>query len=283
MEDMKYIDTHCHMNFAAYDSDREVLIEKTKTDSVMVINIGTQQDTSKKAVEMADQHDHLYAIVGLHPIHTTASFHDHEELGEQGQEFTSRGEVFDTDFYRKLAQSSKKVVGIGECGLDYYRNTPETKKAQEEAFHAQIKLALELDLPLMLHVRPSQDSFDAYYDVLEILESYKKDHQNLRGQAHFFAGNTDIAQRFIDLGFYISFTGVITFAKVYKELVEFVPMDKILSETDAPYVTPVPFRGQRNEASCVREVTKKIAEIKGLPEGEVAQQIMENAKRLYQI
>ncbi|MCA9351938.1 TatD family hydrolase, partial [Patescibacteria group bacterium] len=131
---MKYIDTHAHMNFVIYDQDRDEVIKRTQDDGVRVINVGTQQDTSRIAVELADQYDHLWAIIGLHPIHTTASFHDHDEVGEGGDEFTSRGEDFDVDYYRNLAQSSNKVVGLGECGLDYYRNTPETRDAQEKAF-----------------------------------------------------------------------------------------------------------------------------------------------------
>lgn len=279
---MKYIDTHAHMNFAVYHDDITDVIERTIQDKVMVINIGTQQDTSKRAVELANEYSHLYAIIGLHPIHTTASFHDSDELGSEGKEFTSRGEIFNSNFYRELAQFSDKVVGIGECGLDYYRNTPKTKQIQEQAFRAQIELALELDLPLMLHVRPSEGSMDAYHDVLKILEEYK-DRGNLRGQTHFFAGTAIIAQKFIDLGFYISFTGVITFAKIYEELVAAVPLDRILSETDAPYVSPAPFRGQRNEPSHVREVVKKIAEIKKFTIEEVSVQIMKNAKRLYSL
>lgn len=279
---MKYIDTHAHMNFAAYDDDRDNVIARTNTDEVMVINVGTQRDTSRFAVELAEQHDHLYAIIGLHPIHTTASFHDHDEVGEGGDEFTSRGEDFDVDYYRNLAQSSNKVVGLGECGLDYYRNTPETRDAQEKAFRGHIELALELDLPLMLHVRPSEGSMDAYHDVLTILREYVGS-GNLRGQTHFFAGTPEIAQEFIDLGFYISFTGVITFAGMYEKLVKAVPMNRILSETDAPYVTPHPYRGQRNEPSHVREVIQKLAKIKKVDENVMAQQVIENAKRLYGI
>ena len=295
---MKYIDTHAHMNFVIYDQDRDEVIKRTQDDGVRVINVGTQQDTSRIAVELADQYDHLWAIIGLHPIHTTASFHDHDEVGEGGDEFTSRGEDFDVDYYRNLAQSSNKVVGLGECGLDYYRNTPETRDAQEKAFRGHIELALELDLPLMLHVRPSEGSMDAYHDVLSILREYKDKANpsetdarsseagfrgNLRGQTHFFAGTPEIAQEFIDLGFYISFTGVITFAGMYEKLVKAVPMDRILSETDAPYVTPHPYRGQRNEPSHVREVLGKIARIKKIDEEEMAQQIMTNAQTLYKL
>ncbi|MAQ77268.1 hydrolase TatD [Candidatus Campbellbacteria bacterium] len=279
---MKYIDTHAHMNFAIYHDDIDEIIDRTYRDDVMVINVGTQQDTSQRAVELAQQNEHLYAIIGLHPIHTTSVFHDHDEVGEDGDEFTSRGEIFDIEYYRNLAESSDKIVGIGECGLDYYRNTKETKAAQEKAFRAQIELALELDLPLMLHVRPSEGSMNAYRDVLEILGEYK-DKGNLRGQAHFFAGTPEIAQEFIELGFYISFTGVITFAGMYEKLVKAVPNDKILSETDAPYVTPHPYRGQRNEPSHVREVLGKIARIKKIDEYEMANQVMENAQNLYRL
>ncbi len=280
---MKYRDIHAHMNFAVYQDDLHEVIERTRNDDVMVINVGTQQNTSKRAVELAEQYEHLYAIVGLHPIHTMASYHDHDELGEQGKEFTSRGEVFDMEYYRELIHSSQKVVGIGECGLDYYHNDPQTKEVQERAFRKQIELAIEEKLPLVLHVRPSENSFDAYEDVLYILKEYKADVPDLIGDVHFFAGTPEIAQEFLDLGFYLSFTGVITFAKMYEELVASVPLERILSETDAPYVSPVPFRGQRNEPSHVREVVKKIAEIKGIEEDTVAEHIRDNAQKLFGI
>jgi TatD DNase family protein len=279
---MKYIDTHAHMNFVIYDDDRADVISRTQQDDIMVINVGTQEDTSKLAVELAEAHDHLYATIGLHPIHTVSHFHNHDEVGEDGDEFTSRGEVFNVDFYRDLAHSSTCVVGIGECGLDYYRNAHETRAAQEKAFRGQIELALELDLPLMLHVRPSEASMDAYEDVLSILREYS-DNDKLRGQAHFFAGTVEIAQEFLDLGFYISFTGVITFAGMYEKLVKAIPVDRILSETDAPYVTPHPFRGQRNEPSHVREVLGKISRIKKIDEEEMAAQVMKTAQILYRL
>ena len=280
---MKYIDTHCHMNFAIYHPDIDEVIARAQENSVAVVNIGTQQDTSSQAVTLAEENLHLWAIIGLHPVQTIASFHDHEEVGDDGDEFHSRGEVFDMDYYRNLIKKSDKVVGIGECGLDYYHNTPETKTAQETAFRQQIVLAIECDLPLMLHVRPSQGSFDAYYDVLEILKEYKMKNSSLRGQAHFFAGNAEIARQFIDLGFYISFTGVITFTHDYDEVIKSIPLNRILSETDSPYVTPAPYRGQRNEPIHVREVVKKIAELHVVNEPVVCDQIRENVKELYRI
>ena len=187
---MKYIDIHSHTNFAAYNNDREEVITRAKDEGVAMITVGTQFDTSEQGVAMANQYDHCYAIIGLHPIHTTKFYHDEQELGEGNKEFTSRGEVFNIEKYRELATTSDKIVGVGETGLDYYRSDADTKAAQETAFHAQIELALELDLPLMLHVRPSENSMDAYEDVLEILREYKDSAgDKLRGDAHFFCRN----------------------------------------------------------------------------------------------
>lgn len=280
---MKYIDIHAHLNFAAYDDDRDDIIKKLKEHHITVINVGTQESTSTKAVAIAHSYDHAYAIVGLHPIHTDASYHDTDEIGAEGEGFTSRGEVCDYDFYKKLAQHPR-VVGIGETGLDYYRTSADSLEKQITAFHTQIQLAIDLDLPLMLHVRPSAGSYDAYEDVLEILRPYHQKHgKRLRGDVHFFAGTIEIAQEFIDLGFYISFTGVITFASGFKELVRAIPLDRIMSETDCPYVTPEPHRGKRNEPTYVTEVVKRIAHWKGLSEEEVAERIMQNAQELFGI
>ncbi len=280
---MKYIDTHCHLNFAVYNDDRDEVINRMNQFEVAGVIVGTQATTSKSAVTIAQANHNLWAIIGLHPIHTVASYHDHDELGDEGSEFTSRGEIFDLNYYQSLLQSSNKVVGVGECGLDYYRVTHDEKEVQEKAFRAQIEFAIEHDLPLMLHVRPSQGSYDAYYDVLEILRVYKILHQNLRGQLHFFAGTSELINNFIELGFYISFTGVVTFASMYRELVQAVPLHRILSETDAPYVSPVPFRGTRNEPIHVREIVATIAEIHSIEVETLALQIQENVKNLYGI
>lgn len=281
---MKYIDIHSHTNFISYDEDRDKVIKRAQDESVVMITVGTQFDTSVQAVAIANKYDHCHAIIGLHPIHTTKYYHDEEELGLGNKEFTSRGEIFEIDQYRELAKTSNKIVGVGECGLDYYRNDRDTKAVQEIAFREQIKLALELDLPLMLHVRPSENSMDAYKDVLVILSEYKKEvGKKLRGDVHFFAGTIDIAQQFLDLDFDISFTGVITFAKDYEELVRFVPLDRIHAETDAPYVTPVPHRGTRNEPSYVIEIVKKIAQIKNEPLETVERALRLNANRLFSI
>jgi len=277
----QYIDIHAHLNFAAYDPDRDEVIKRCQEAKVAVINVGTQLDTSRGAIELAEKHEHMWAIVGLHPIHTSKSFHDHNELGEGGAEFTSRGEVFDREAYRKLL-AHPKVVGLGECGLDYYRLDEGTKELQKKNFIEQIELANEVGKPLMLHIRnaPPQTSgsgASAYADAYEIL----KTHAKVPGNLHFFAGSIDEARPFLDLGYTFSFTGAITFAKNYVDVIKFLPLDRIMIETDCPYVAPKIYRGQRNEPAHVREVVKKIAEIKELSIETVEQALVGNARRVF--
>lgn len=286
----RYIDTHAHVNISAFNEDFEAVISRARAEGVAMINVGTQQDTSKRAVELAEHYEGVYAIIGLHPVHTGASYHDEKELGPEGKGFTSRGEVFDADFYRALAKS-KKVVGLGECGLDYYRLESDTKEKQETAFIAQIELANELGLPLMIHTRDAKGNqassrtsrsdldVSVYDDTYAILKQYAK----VPGNVHFYAGTYEQAKQFFDIGFSVSFTGVITFAKDYEEVVKNAPLDMIHAETDCPYVAPVPHRGKRNEPVFVKEVYKKIAEIRGMDEEEVRIQLLKNAERLYKI
>ncbi len=271
------IDAHAHVNFSAFDADREETVKRALDAGIWLINVGTQQDTSKSAVELAEKYDEgVYAIVGLHPVHTDKSYHDQAELGEGSQSFTSRGEIFDATYYEKLA-NHPKVVGIGECGLDYFRLEEGSEAKQRESFSAQIALANSVGKPLMLHIRSSEGKTSAYTDVLAMLRSEDK----VKGNVHFFAGTVDEAKAFLDLGFFISFTGVITFAKEYEELVRFVPLDRIIVETDCPYVAPVPYRGRRNEPLFVAEVAKKVAEIKSRSFLEVAAATCANTRRLF--
>jgi TatD DNase family protein len=306
---LKYIDIHAHTNFKAFDEDRSAVIQRALDNDTYVINIGTQYDTSKKAVEMTNEYEGVYACIGLHPIHTRASYHDEQELGtkdftrvvniddastnvEAHQNaspifttgFTSRGEIFDKEKYRELAKLGK-VVGIGECGLDYYHMDEESIEKQKVAFISQIELANELNLPLMLHVRnPKDGSRNAYFDVYELLKKYSK----VKGVSHFFAGSVEDMKRFMEIGICVSFAGPITY-KPKPEICDYIgviketPLDMILTDTDSPYVAPVPHRGTKNEPVYVREIVKKIAEIKGLNEEEVASQIVLNAKRLFDI
>jgi len=281
----KYIDIHAHTNFQAFEEDRDQVIRCALDNDTWILNIGTQYDTSKKAVEMTNEYEGVYACIGLHPIHTGKSYHDHEELGEDGKEFTSRGEIFDKEKYKELTKLGK-VVGIGECGLDYYHMDEESIEKQKVAFIAQIELANELNLPLMLHIRnnPNDKSRNAYFDVYELLKKYSK----VQGVSHFFAGGVEDMKRFVELGVYISFAGPITYKPNkaicdYESVIKETPLNMILTDTDSPYVAPVPHRGTRNEPLYVREIVKKIAEIKGLSEENVAKAVIDNAKRLFAI
>jgi len=273
MDTPEFIDTHAHLNFDVYNTDRHHLLEKLKEEKTWVINVGTGQETSKRAVEIAaNEKKGIYATVGLHPVYVNKSY-DNET-----------GEVFDRHFYENLLQS-EKVVAIGECGLDFFhlKDTPlsETEKdvyiqKQRKAFGAQINLAVEFNKPLMIHCR------EAYKETIQILLSYQLEHGNkLRGNFHFFAGTKEEAAKILDMGFNVSFTGVITFAKDYEELVKFIPLDRMMSETDCPYVTPTPHRGERNEPLYVSEVVMKIAEIKGENIEKVKKQLVKNAIGFY--
>ena len=269
---MKYFDAHTHVNFVAYNDDRDDVIHRAQFSEVGMNVVGTQKDTSAAAVVLAEQNDGVFATIGLHPVHTTKSYHDVKELGEGGKEFTSRGEVFDMATYRAMGESPK-VIAIGECGLDYYRSEEDAKTAQKDAFIQQIELANSLNKPLMLHIR------NAYDDALEILKAHAK----VKGDVHFFAGDWGVAKRFLDFGFTLSFTGVVTFTTDYDEVVKNAPLDMILSETDAPYVTPAPHRGKRNESSYIPLIVRRIAEIRGQEFDFVAPQLLDNARRVFQL
>lgn len=280
---MKYFDAHTHVQFVAFKDDADEVVRRSLEAGVGMNIVGTQYNTSAEAVALAEKYEGAYATIGLHPIHTSKSYHDAKELGEGGKEFTSRGEVFNAAKYEALALSPK-VIAVGECGLDYYRLEADTKEKQKEIFIAQIELANRLVKPLMLHIRsasaqtPSRDG-NAYADALEVLKAYAK----IKGDVHFFAGTWEEAKQFLDFGFTLSFTGVITFTHDYDEVIKNTPLNMLLTETDAPYVAPVPYRGKRNEPAYVVEVVKKIAEIKNLPVEEVREQILKNARSLFKI
>lgn len=274
---MKYIDNHAHLNFKVFESDRTDVIKRMEELEVGAINIGTQKDTSKEAVELSHTYKNLWSIVGLHPIHTVEELRGVDEIGLETKPFISRGEIFDEKYYEELARDSR-CVGIGECGFDFFRVGEETKEIQEKAFRSQIELSVKLRKPLMLHLR-SGNGLNAYQEALKILKEYTL----CGGEAHFFAGSTDDLKDFLDLGFYISFTGVITFAKEYRKLVEVTPLERLLSETDAPYVAPEPHRGQRNEPVFVIETIKKMAEIKGVELDEFSEKLLQNSKKLWNL
>src|SRR3989338_5427348 len=279
-----FIDIHSHINFNAFKDDADAVIQRTLDGSVWTILVGSQIDTSRRAVMYAEKYpEGVYAAVGLHPIHLSDAYVDAKEIdaGENVPGFQTRVERFSYDAYRPLAQHPK-TVAIGECGLDYYRimehgtwSMEQIIEKQKETFRAQINLARDVKKPLMIHCR------NAYEDLLQILREEKA--EEIGGDIHFFAGTWDIAKQFLDLGFHLSFTGVITFARDYDEVIQNTQLDRIMTETDTPYVTPVPYRGKRNEPLFVEFVAKKIAEIKNLSEEEVFRQMVENTRECFRI
>jgi TatD DNase family protein len=269
---MKYFDAHTHTNFIAYKDDCDAVMVRAQEAGVGMNIVGTQLDTSRSAVELARKYDHAWASIGLHPVHTARSYHDTKELGEGGEEFTSRGEIFDAAEYEELGKDPK-VIAIGECGMDYYRVEEKTKEVQATAFIQQIELANRLQKPLMCHIR------SAYDDALDILKAHAK----VKGDVHFFAGDWGVAKRFLDFGFTLSFTGVVTFTQDYDEVIRSAPLDMLLSETDAPYITPTPHRGKRNEPAYIPLVVQRIAEIRGEDREKVAAQLLANAVRVFNL
>lgn len=276
---MKLIDSHTHVQFAAFQKDSGDVIKRALEAGVWLVNIGSQKDTSKKAIEMAEKYiEGVYATVGLHPSHTSESLHDSEELGG-GETFVSRSEIFDYGYYRDLAKSPK-VVAIGECGLDYYRmkeSESDAKEKQKIAFVQHIELANEIKKPLMIHCR------EAFPDLIEILKNNKPKLLPVPGIIHFFSGTKFEATVLLDMGFYFTFGGVITFSHNYDEIIRTIPISRILLETDAPYVSPEPYRGKRNEPLYVQDVAKKMAEIRGVDLEEIAHHTTENARQIFGI
>lgn len=279
MSSPKLFDVHTHVQFYAFRDDADLVIQRALDAGIWMINVGTQKDTSAKAIEFAEKYQEgVYATVGLHPVHTEKSYHDTKELGDSGvaRGFTSRGEEFDYDYYKKLAENTK-VVAIGECGLDYYRLGEESKEKQKVAFLKQIELASEVNKPLMIHCR------QAFADLVALLNAKRSTLNAPPGIVHFFSGTKDDAKKLMDLDFLFSFGGVITFTRDYDEVVKYIPLERILLETDAPYVAPAPHRGKRNEPAYVAEVVKKLAELKGADEETMAQQTTTNVKMLFGI
>ncbi len=269
---MKYIDIHCHLDFPDYGSEITAVLGRMKEGEVGAISIGTDLESSKRAIKIAEENEMVWACIGVHPIQEKGSLQNIEPGENKG---------FDEKGFEELVKSPK-VVAIGECGLDWFRipeeKIKEERKRQTSLFESQINFALKHDKPLMLHCRQSYD------DVLDILEVYKKEKgEKLRGNSHFFAGNIEQAKRFLDIGFTLSFTGVITFTKDYDEVIKFIPDNSIMSETDSPFVAPVPHRGKRNEPVFVKEVVARMAQIRGGNEEEMAKKILQNARNLFSL
>lgn len=280
------IDTHTHINLRAFHGHEEEAIKRALEADVAVVNVGTQIDTSKQAVALLEEFPkNVYAVVGLHPVHTFMhDFHDEDEV-----HFKTREEGFDYDLYKSLAQNPR-VVGIGECGLDYYRlpedrDHEEIKTLQKTAFDLQIKLALELNKALCIHCRPSEGTMDAYEDILDMLRPIKQEQADFRFEIHCYTGDLITAKKFVELGGFVGINGIITFDKTDRSqsVVQGLPLENIILETDAPYLTPVPHRGQRNEPSYLPFVAEKIADWKNISVQEVSEVTTNNAKKLFNL
>jgi TatD DNase family protein len=274
------------VHFQAFRDDMDEVVRRSLNAGVHMITVGTQRDTSANGVKLAERHDGVWAAVGLHPSHLFPGYLDEQEV-----QFKSRNEVFDPEYYRGLLKHPK-VVALGEMGLDYHYTyegvSDEQMKGKEaEAFAAGVKIALEEGLPVIIHCR------DAHDDQIALIEKLYGPHHGdaPRGVVHCFTGTRHDAERYFALGFYVSFTGVITFPpkksevaagkELLTDVVKWAPLDKIMVETDAPYLAPMPHRGQRNLPNYVKYVAEKIAELKGIPFGDVEEATTANAKRLF--
>jgi len=251
-------DTHAHLDDTKYKQDRKEMLDRARAAGVeLIVNVGYDIPSSKRSVHLARENDFVYAAVGIHP-------HDAKDVNDQTFEEL-----------RKLA-GEPKVVALGEMGLDYFRNLS-PKEVQQRVFREQITLAKELGLPIIVHDR------DAHGDILNILK--EEGAGKAGGILHCFSGSWEMARECINLGFYISFAGPVTFnnAGRLREVVAKVPLEQMLVETDAPYLTPEPHRGKRNESAYVAHVAAKIAEIKGLDYEEVAKVTFINGKKVFGI
>ena len=277
------IDTHAHLNFIAYRKDLDEVIKRSLESDIWMINVGSQYSTSKRAVDIAEKYpEGVFAAVGLHPLHLNSGLVK-VKIDEEEVSFNSREEDFDYEKYKELA-SNKRVVAIGEVGFDYYYK-PKTKRRlelfkekQKEVATKQLELAKELNLPVIFHCRV------AHKDLITFL----KENPGLkpeRAVAHGFVGNLDELQRYLDLGIYIGLNGII-FKSIeginFEENIKNIPLDRILLETDCPYLTPPQEEG-RNEPIYIKHVAEKIANIKNLSYEEIVKNTAKNAKDLFNI
>jgi TatD DNase family protein len=257
-------DSHCHPQMAQYDKDREEILKRAKDAGVSMICVGTDLETSRQAIELAQKNEGVWASVGLHPNDISLQ-HGH-----------NRGYIATIE---KLLNEAK-VVAVGEVGLDYYR-TPELEKQekQKEIFEQFVALAQKAKKPMILHFRdsPKGSSGRVHKDALEILP------KDIIGVSHSFTGNLEEAKRYLTRGICLGFNGIITFARQYDEVIKYTPLEQILLETDAPFLTPEPYRGKRNEPAYVIEVAKKLAELKNVPYEKVVEQTTQNCRQLFRI
>lgn len=251
-----YFDTHTHLDDEKFDGDRQAVIENLKQEGISyAVNVGSCLASSKASVELSKQYDFIYAAVGVHP----------SEVADLREE--------DIQTLKALT-AEEKVVAIGEIGLDYHYDEP-PRDVQKKWFCRQLELAKELDMPYIIHDR------EAHNDTLEIIRQVGY----FNGVLHCFSGSCEMAKTVLSLGLYISIAGQVTFKNAPKvqEVAKMVPVDRLLIETDSPYLTPEPYRGKRNNSANVQFTCAKIAELKGMPQEELAKITLENGKRFYGI
>lgn len=260
------VDTHCHLNFKAFDKDRDEVVKRAKRAKVSFMIVpGASPETSIKAIRVAEKYKECFASVGIHPHHAN-KIPDFDQA------------VADL---KNLAKKSKKVIAIGETGLDYYQYKDEPaisrKDNQQELFKKQVKLALDLNLPLVLHCR------QAFDDFCEVLAYYLASSVKIRGVIHCFSGGLSYLRQALKWGLYLGFDGNISYDKRIQDLVLATPKERLLVETDSPFLTPEPYRGQRNEPKNVKIVTEWVAKIKKLAFSEVEKITIQNSKSLFNI
>lgn len=279
-----FIDTHAHVNFKDFKEDADEVIRRSLDNDTWMILVGSESRTSNRALNYANKYESgVYAAIGLHPIH----LHEREKDPNDLSGYNNIVEDFDYGSYEKLAKF-EKVVAIGEIGLDYYHLNPHAdigaiKKKQKEVFLQQLLLARNLNLPVIIHCRQAHD------DLYQILSDFKKDYAHLLpsreawGVIHCFSGDEDLAWKYFQLGLLISFTGLITFSQQWDDLIRKIPLERLMIETDSPYMTPEPYRGRRNEPLLVQYVAKRIAEIKNMKIEKVAEITSVTARKLFKI
>jgi len=288
------VDVHCHLNFYAFEKDCDKVIKRAFEAGVTkIINVGTKIDSSEKAVRLAKERENLYAIIGVHPHHADTVQRHPEFISGSRAKVRSRNKFGMTgkhmnwiDQLEELARNPK-VVGIGECGMDYYRyksNDIVDPILQKRIFIQQIELAYKLKLPLQIHNR------HAGKDILDILINHKSYLINPPGMFHCMSGDIDLLKKVLTLGFYVGFDGNITYKGIapgettdLKDLVKYTPLDRIVAETDSPFLTPEPKRGERNMPEHVIIVGKFIEKIKGLTFEQVEEQTTKNANQLFKL
>ncbi|EKD76314.1 MAG: Hydrolase, TatD family [uncultured bacterium] len=288
-------DSHTHVNFQPFFKTYKEVIGRAQAANIMINNVGTQWESSQRSVAIAEEYKSgVVATVGLHPLHLFHDVTEEQALGEQVQKIRARAERFDYEQYKQLALSSKKVVAIGECGLDYYH----FQRAQVQEFREELTalqkstlrqhcdLALELDKAVVIHCRDAvthtSRTIQAFLDVLEIVRSYNG---KLRGVIHCYTGLPEYVSQFLELGFYIGYTGIATFpdATEVQASVRATPLNRLLLETDAPYLTPMPYRGKPNEPAYVQYVANAIAALQDVSVEQVAKQTTANAFELFRL